>query len=91
MTTWKEKILKAMSHYGETWTDVVSCTLLPDRLDAGYFFGFGDSPGDDFTLWTTKRVYFPTDYDGASNVASVSRRPDGVPTLQVGCSNDTTG
>lgn len=80
-----------MSHYGETWNDVVSCTLSEDRLNMPYRFGFSDSPGDDFTLWTTGRVYFPTDYDGASNVASVSRNPNGEPTLQVGCSNETTG
>ncbi len=49
-------------------------------FDAGY----GGTEGAHFTVWTSKRVYFPVQYDGAEWCASVSREPDGVATEHVG-------
>jgi hypothetical protein len=84
MTTWKEQILREMKIVGETFQDVVSCTL-PDKLLLKEFDrSFGRQEGLAFTLWTSNRVYFPVVYDGAEWVRSVSRNPDGKPTEHVG-------
>jgi hypothetical protein len=86
MTTWKEQILKEMDKVGETFQDVVSCTLTDKELlkefDCCNYCGPGE--GLAFTLWTSNRVYFPVACDGAEWVESVSRNPDGKPTDHVG-------
>jgi len=84
MTTWKEQILKEMDKVGETFQDVVSCTLTDKELLKEFDCSYGRKKGLTFTLWTSNRVYFPVVYDGAEWVESVSRNPDGKPTDHVG-------
>lgn len=84
MTTWKDQILEEMSMVGETFQDVVSCTLTDEDLLKEFDDGYGGSQGLAFTLWTADRVYFPAVYDGAEWACSVSRNPDGKPTRHVG-------
>lgn len=83
--TWRKEILAAMEDHGETWADVVSCTLTEAELDWEFENDYGSNDGLPFTLWTHRRTYFPTDYYGGGSVgvASVSRAPDGVPTWYV--------
>lgn len=54
---------------------VVHCTLSAEQLFERFDDGFGSVEGRPFTAWTETRVYFPTDYDGAENVASAPRNP----------------
>lgn len=84
ITTWKDQILEEMSMVGETFQDVVSCTLTDEELLKEFDDGFGSSQGLAFTLWTANRVYFPVVCFGAEWVSSASRNPDGKPTQHVG-------
>ncbi len=84
MTTWKEQILDAMKGVGETFQDVVSCTLTDEELLKRFDPSWGGIKGLSFTLWTSNRVYFPVVYDGREWVESVSRNPDGKSTGHVG-------
>lgn len=82
--SWKDMLIKCMSYNGETWKDVVSCTLSEELLNQKFDSGHGSIEGKPFTLWTNERVYFPVCYDGAEWVRSASRNPDGKPTYHVG-------
>ncbi len=84
MATWRELILSEMEDRGETWADVVHCTLYDEILDVEFDDGFGATEGKPFTLWTTNRVYFPRCYDGAEGVASVPRNPCNEVTEHIG-------
>ncbi len=75
LTTWREEISAEMEKRGETWADVVGCTLDDAALDRRFDADFGGINGAPFTLWTKARVYFPAQYDGAEWVASVPREP----------------
>lgn len=86
MTTWRKLLSEALEEQGESWSDVVSMTLTGAQLDKEFYDGYGGAEGDPFTVWTVKRVYFPTEYDGSESVASVSRDPDGIPTPHSGFS-----
>ena len=81
---WKELIQYEMNFHNETFDDVVECTLTEEELMVYFDCGYGGNMGEPFTLWTTNRVYFPGNYDGAEWVASVSRNPDGKPTHHIG-------
>lgn len=74
-STWRELIEAEMAVHGETWADVVRCSLDDAGLDRSFDCGYGITHGEPFTLWTTARVYFPAQYDGAEWVASVPREP----------------
>jgi hypothetical protein len=37
--------------------------------------GYGSAEGCRFTVWTAKRVYFPTEYDGLDGCSSAPRDP----------------
>lgn len=77
MTTWKEQILVEMNQVGETFQDVVFCTLTDEELLKQFKSGYAClNWGVDFTLWTFNRVYIPVVCDGAEWVESVSRNPD---------------
>lgn len=84
MGNWKKLIEYEMKQQGETFDDVVECTLTDEELVVEFDSGYGGSEGAPFTLWTTNRVYFPVVYDGAEWVGSVSRNPDGKPTYHLG-------
>ena len=83
-TCWKEMIEEAMVERGESWSDVVSIAPLDLDLHEKFYNGYGGAEGKPFTIWTTNRVYFPVQYDGAEWCESVSRNPDGEPTDHVG-------
>lgn len=83
-TSWRRDITSALGLNGETWDDVVGCTLDDAGLDREFYGGYGLIEGAPFTLWTKRRVYFPASYDGLEWVSSVSRKPDGKPTHHVG-------
>jgi hypothetical protein len=60
------------------WEDDESKKHIPapdNWLDVVFNDGFGGPEGHPFTVWTGKRVYFPTEYDGAESVDSVPRDP----------------
>lgn len=90
--TWRQLITREMASHGESFADVVSVALAPNpwsedvepSLDRPFYDGFGGAEGDYFTVWTSSRVYFPTEYDGAESCASVARNPDGKATVHVG-------
>lgn len=84
MFSWRQLIDEEMRRYGESFDDVVACTLSDEQLDREFYTSYGSTAGDPFTLWTRERVYFPARYDGAEWVASVSRHPNGEPTEHVG-------
>jgi hypothetical protein len=82
--TWRKLIGNEMSDCGDSWKQVVSCTLTSEELDVEFDTDWGAVEGKAFTLWTHTRVYFPVCYDGAEWVSSVSRNPDGHPTNHQG-------
>ena len=84
IVSWRELLSYALKRHNETWEDVVSCTLSDDELNRAFDRSYGGPEGKPFTLWTRKRVYYPFEYDGAENVRSVSRIPDGIPTKHNG-------
>lgn len=84
MTTWRQEILDEMEAHGESWENVISCTLSGDGLDLEFYGGYGRESGQPFTAWTRRRVYFPACYDGKEWCASVSRKLDGKPTEHIG-------
>lgn len=84
MTNWKKLIQDEMERQGETFEDLVECTLNDEELVVEFDNGYGGEEGKPFTLWTTNRVYFPVVYDGSEWVGSVSRNPDGKPTYHLG-------
>ncbi len=84
MACWKSLIERAMSHHGETFGNVVACTLNTEELLEAFDDDYGLIKGKPFTLWTQKRVYFPVKYDGSESVDSVARNPDGIATKHIG-------
>ncbi len=89
--SWRELILDHMDRNqwgdngtGESWSDVVACTLTDAELDEQFDNHLGCVEGKPFTLWTAKRVYFPVKYDGEESVRSVAREPDAKATNHVG-------
>ena len=85
-TTWYLLITDALAAHGESWDTVESHTLAAEALDRPFDASTGayDPDGADFTLWTTRSVYFPLQYDGAKWVGRVARHPDGQPTAPLG-------
>lgn len=81
--TWREMITWAMEKHNETWTNVEHCTLSQEELDVVFDSGYGGVEGKPFTVWTSNRVYFPSEYDGAEGVKSVSRVVNHLPTEHV--------
>jgi hypothetical protein len=84
LTNWRTLLTSHMTLHGETLADIVSNTMTDEDMDIRFDNGFGGTEGAWFTVWTDKRVYFPTCYDGSEWVESVSRHPDGQATAHVG-------
>jgi len=84
METWKEMLSDALEDNGESWDDVEANTMTEEEMAKEFYSGFGAPEGCPFTVWTKRSVYFPVNYDGSESVGSVSRHPDGVPTLHIG-------
>jgi hypothetical protein len=79
MNNWKNLITEALDKRGETWGDVVACTLTEDELSREFEDGFGRPEGERFTVWTAKFVYYPSpaaDYVGEEWCDSVPRNPE---------------
>ena len=87
-TTWKKLIGLELAKRGESFADIVAITLTLDEQLQEFDSGYGSVAGKAFTAWTHTRVYFPTAYDGAEWVRSVSRSPDGWPTPHIGGDDD---
>lgn len=87
-TTWKELIKMEMRNHAESWEDFVACTLdeseLNTRFNTLLHNSYDDTEGAPFTLWTKKRIYFPTYYAGTEWVASVPRNPTDEVTRHIG-------
>ena len=83
-TTWRIEISRAMAEHGETWDDLVACTLTDAEADAEFDPGYGTSEGAPFTAWSKARVYFPAVYDGAEDAVSVPRNPADEATQHIG-------
>jgi hypothetical protein len=81
---WRKLITEEMRRQNDTWDDVEATTLTDETLDQLFDDGYGSENGVAFTLWTTRRVYFPVMYDGAEWVASVPRNPCADATGHVG-------
>ena len=83
---WRRMIEEEMERHSETLQDIVHAVAeggeawMETKFDAGY----GKTEGCRFTVWTRKRVYFPTAYDGSEDVASVPRDPCDVSTSHLG-------
>lgn len=74
-TSWREQIEREMADHGDSFANVVACTLDDAGLDARFDPGYGGTEGAAFTLWTAARVYFPVCYDGAEWCGSAPRNP----------------
>ena len=75
MTTWRKEIEIAMKYHHETYDDVVFKWPESGWEDEEFDDDYGYPNGRSFTLWTTKRVYFPVQYDGREWAGSVPRDP----------------
>ena len=83
LVCWRDMLTTALAERGETWADVIEHTLSRAELDARFDNTYGCVEGPPFTLWTSRCVYFPTEYDGSEGVASVPRHPTGEKTRHV--------
>ncbi|MEM9263964.1 MAG: hypothetical protein AAGA46_00395 [Cyanobacteria bacterium P01_F01_bin.13] len=83
MATWRGLIKDELNSNSESWEDIVSTTLTEQDLDREFDDSYGGAEGCPFTLWTHKRVYFPTEYDGAEGVKSAPRNPSNEKTEHV--------
>ena len=82
--TWRELLQQAFDSHGDSFAQIESSTMTDAQMDTKFDNGYGAPEGCEFTVWTVRRVYFPTEYDGAEGVASVSRNPDGKATQHSG-------
>lgn len=78
MDSWRDLVSEAFDDSGDSWSEVIAIAGDLDRDP------WATGPIPTFTVWTTKRVYFPVQYDGDMSVGSVSRAPDGRPTPAFG-------
>lgn len=84
-STWRQLIRECMDETGEGFSDIVSSAPpIGDWLDVKFEDGYGSLKGCIFTVWTSRRVYFPVVFDGKEWCGSVSRNPDDVATPHVG-------
>jgi len=83
-TTWYKMLRAEMKNQNENWHDVVATTLTEQEKHREFDYARqSEIPSCPFTLWTEKRVYFPTEYDGTAWVASVPRNPCGEATKHI--------
>lgn len=84
MKTWHALIKDEMKRRGETFGQLVGCTLSEEQLHEEFDAGYGEEKGANFTAWTANRVYFPVGYDGAEWCGSAPRNPSGEATEHQG-------
>ena len=75
LETWEKLIRSEMAAHGESFNDFVGSTFKGDEAQTSFDASYGSPEGAPFTLWTTKRVYFPICYDGRETVGSAPRDP----------------
>lgn len=75
MTTWRKELLDEMARHGETWADVIKCTMTDEELDAD----LGHAPFDDcvglVTVFTSHRVYVQDEHYGDLWIRSFPLNP----------------
>lgn len=76
---WTQTVADEMKDHGESWTDVVASVPSASEFAREHDFGCGDTFA--FTVWTHRRVYFSTTYDGTPGCDSVPRHPSDEATL----------
>jgi hypothetical protein len=78
-------IIAAVVRVGDSYDDDDGevMPMADEHWDREFDSGFGCKEGYPVTAWTTERVYFPTEYDGAEGVASAPRNPCGEVTEHV--------
>lgn len=84
--SWIGYLAEELDRRGETEADITGLAPGADALIAP-FDRFG-TPIRGFTVWTAKRVYFPTVYDSFPSVQSVAREPCTEITFQVNGGQD---
>jgi len=77
MITWREEITIEMKYNGDSWDNVISCTLNESQLDTVFDAGYGEIEGSPFAVYTHEYIYFPKEYDGSEHCVSVPRNPTG--------------
>lgn len=97
-TTWRKLITEEMAKFCDHWGEVVGTAIAPpDELywlgpdedqpapsfDRVFESESGGLRGDQFTVWTRFRVYFPGEWEGNEYVLSVPRDPCEVATKHV--------
>lgn len=83
MITWREEINIEMGYNGDTWNNVISCTLNDAELDTEFDAGYGAIEGKPFAVYTHDFIYFPKEYDGSEYCVSVPRNPTGLPLAHI--------
>ena len=75
MNCWEKMLTSALEHNGESWDDVLHCTISEVERARMFDPGFGSADGASFTLWTKDWVYSDHEYDGSQWVDEVRRNP----------------
>jgi hypothetical protein len=78
MNCWEKMLTSALEHNGESWDDVLHCTISEVERARMFDPGFGSADGASFTLWTKDWVYSDHEYDGSQWVDEVRRNPPTV-------------
>lgn len=73
--SWKELIERQMESSGESFSDIIYCTLSIEELSETFECDYGCENGKPFFAWTEKYIYFPLAYDGYQFVRHVPRSP----------------
>lgn len=72
MTTLRKDIEYELGDKGETWADVVHCTIPEEALDKPHREAFG---WYDFTVWTHRHVYTTYSDEWGKNLTCALRNP----------------
>lgn len=73
LMSWRELMEDAFLINDDSWDNLVQFN---GDIDTKFDCGYGSEQGPSFTLWTTKYVYFPLEYDGSEWVGWAPRNPD---------------
>lgn len=73
--SWRELIICEMKCCGESWADVVYCTMNDDALDYKFDVDHGIDDGGWVELWTHNRVYKACGTRSSKWIESMSRNP----------------
>jgi hypothetical protein len=90
--TWKQLIDQEMLRHGEFFKDIIQGVFPGDiqKEEREYRNKYGNTKVLEyptvtaFTIWTSRRIYFPVKYEGLFTCDSVSIVPDGKATEAFG-------